>query len=114
MNILLVSPFDFGYPGGVNEHIAQLDLAFQAMGHRTRILAATSLDVGEVDDGHVYRLGQSLPLPSNGSRARITLSPFVSWRVKDFLRAERFDVIHCHEPLAPMLPLAVLLHSKAT
>jgi phosphatidylinositol alpha-mannosyltransferase len=113
MNILLVSPFDFGYPGGVNEHIAQLDAEFRRIGHRTRVLAATSPEIGEVDDGHVYRLGAALPIPSNGSRARVTLSPFVTGRVKEFLRQEQFDIIHCHEPLAPMLPLAVLLHSKS-
>ena len=112
MNILLVSPFDFGHQGGVNEHVARLDRQFQAMGHQTRILAATSMETGEVDDGHIYRLGMAVPLPSNGSLARITISPFVIHKVKGFLDAEAFDVIHLHEPLAPLLPLATLLHSK--
>ncbi len=62
MRILFVSPFDFGVAGGVNEHIVQLDRRFQAMGHQTRILAATSNDYGEDDDGHVYRVGQALPV----------------------------------------------------
>jgi phosphatidylinositol alpha-mannosyltransferase len=44
--------------------------------------------------------------------ARITLSPTVTWRVREFLQKEPFDVIHFHEPLTPMLPLGVLLHSK--
>lgn len=82
------------------------------MGHQTRILAATSMETGEVDDGHIYRLGMAVPLPSNGSLARITISPFVIHKVKGFLDAEAFDVIHLHEPLAPLLPLATLLHSK--
>jgi phosphatidyl-myo-inositol alpha-mannosyltransferase len=112
MKILLVSPFDFGHAGGVNEHIRQLDRQFVAMGHSTRILAATSPDVGEVDDGHVYRLGASVSVPANGSMARITLSPFIGGKVKQFLMAEKFDVIHLHEPLAPMLNLLVLLHSQ--
>jgi phosphatidylinositol alpha-mannosyltransferase len=112
MRILLVSPFDFGHPGGVNEHVAQLDRQFRSLGHETRILAATSIETGEVDDGHVYRLGMAVPLPSNGSMARITVSPFVIGKVKTFLETEPFDVVHLHEPLAPMLPLAVLLHSR--
>lgn len=112
MKILLVSPFDFGHPGGVNEHVAQLDRQFLAMGHETRILAATSLETGEVDDGHLYQLGMAVPLPSNGSTARITFSPFVLGKVKQFLDAEEFDVIHLHEPLTPMLSLAALLHSR--
>lgn len=113
MRILFVSPFDFGVAGGVNEHIIQLDRRFQAMGHSTRILAATSPEYGEADDGHVYRVGQALPIPSNGSTARVTLSPLVINKVRQFLEAEEFDVIHLHEPLAPVLPLAVLLFSRS-
>jgi len=113
MRILFVSPFDFGAAGGVNEHIIQLDRQFQALGHETRILAATSIDHGEHDDGHVYRLGQAVPIPSNGSMARITLSPLVIHKVRQFLESEQFDVIHLHEPLAPVLPLAVLLFSRS-
>lgn len=113
MKILFVSPFDFNVAGGVNEHIIQLDRRFQAMGHQTRILAATSNDYGEDDDGHVYRVGQALPIPSNGSTARVTLSPLVINKVRQFLDTEEFDVIHLHEPLAPVLPLAVLLFSRS-
>lgn len=113
MKILQVSPFDFGVRGGVNEHIAQLDREFARLGHETRILAATSPSAGEVDDGHIYRLGMAIPVPSNGSTARITLSPFILTKVKSFLERENFDVIHMHEPLAPMLPLACLHYSES-
>ena len=113
MKILLVSAFDFSYPGGVNAHVAELDRQFQSLGHYTRILAPRSDHEREDDDGHLFKLGMALPIPSNGSTARITLSPFFSNKVKAFLRRERFDVIHLHEPLAPTLPLMVLLHSHA-
>lgn len=111
MRILLVSPFDFGYPGGVNEHVTQLDRQFRSMGHSTRIIAATSPDVGETDDGHIYRVGMAIPVPSNESMARVTFSPAVTWKVRQFMRAQTFDVVHLHEPLTPLLGPAVLLHS---
>src|SRR6185437_6220793 len=76
------------------------------------VLSARSDEEDEEDDGHYYRLGVTVPVPSNGSTARITLSPFLSGKVKDFLQREEFDVVHLHEPLAPILPLIVLLHSK--
>ena len=113
MKILQVSPFDFNVRGGVNEHVSQLDAAFRSLGHETRILAAASGPVGDNDDGHIYRLGKSLPFPSNGSTARVTISPFVISKVKSFLDREQFDVVHVHEPLAPVLPMAALLFSKA-
>lgn len=108
-----MSPFDFGHAGGVNEHVLHLDREFIRLGHDTRILAATSPEVGEADDGHIYRLGASIPLRSNGSTARITLSPLIIGRVKRFLREEQFDVIHLHEPLAPAIPWVVLMFSQA-
>lgn len=113
MKILQVSPFDFNVRGGVNEHVSHLDAAFRTLGLETRILAASSGDSGEIDDGHVYRLGTSFPFPSNGSTARVTVSPFVISKVRGFLERERFDVVHVHEPLAPVLPMAALAFSKA-
>ena len=113
MKILLVSPFDFTAPGGVNEHILHLDKQFQLLGHATRVLSPRSDEEGEEDDGHHYKLGVTLPVPANGSTARITLSPFVSGKVKEFIHREDFDIVHLHEPLAPTLPPFVLLHSKA-
>jgi phosphatidylinositol alpha-mannosyltransferase len=112
MKILQVSPFDFNVRGGVNEHVSHLDAAYRSLGLETRILAA-STDVGEMDDGHIYRLGASIPFPSNGSTARVTVSPFVISKVRAFLEREQFDVVHVHEPLAPVLPMAALLFSKA-
>lgn len=112
MKILLVSPFDFTFPGGVNEHILHLDAQFRKRGHETRVLTPRSLGEDEQDDGHFIKLGTAVPIPANGSTARITLSPFVSGKVKDLLLRERFDIIHLHEPLAPALPLLVLLHSR--
>jgi len=112
MKILLVSPFAFSFPGGVNEHIMRLDAEFRKRGHVTRVLTPRSLGEDEQDDGHVIKLGTAVPIPANGSTARITLSPFVSGKVKDLLQREQFDVIHLHEPLAPALPLLALLHSR--
>ncbi len=112
MKILLVSPFDFTFPGGVNEHILHLDAEFRKRGHATRVLTPRSLGEDEQDDGHFIKLGTAVPIPANGSTARITLSPFVSGKVKDLLQREQFDVVHLHEPLAPALPLLVLLHSR--
>jgi phosphatidyl-myo-inositol alpha-mannosyltransferase len=113
MKILLVTPFDLNFPGGVNEHLFHLDLQLRELGHSTRILTPRSGDTHQEDDGHVFRVGQSIPVPANGSTARITLSPFISGTIKEFLRAEQFDIIHLHDPLIPTLPLMVLLHSTA-
>lgn len=113
MKILLVTPFDLSCPGGVNEHIHHLDHQLQQLGHSTGILAPRSFWSGDEDDGHTFRVGRAISIPANGSKARVTLSPFISGKIKRFLEREKFDVIHLHDPLIPTLPLTVLRFSEA-
>jgi phosphatidyl-myo-inositol alpha-mannosyltransferase len=112
MKILLSTPFDFAYPGGVNDHVYYLNKELRRQGHKTRVLSPHSNNKC-LENGHHVRIGRSIPLPANGSTARITLSPLVGKRVKEFLRSEHFDIVHLHEPLTPTLQLSVLRHSNA-
>jgi phosphatidylinositol alpha-mannosyltransferase len=111
VKIALVSPYDYPYPGGVTSHILHLDEQFTRMGHAVTVLAPSSRDQTELPAGRVVKLGSVVPVPANGSIARITLSLRLSGRVKRLLNQERFDVIHLHEPFMPALPITVLRHS---
>lgn len=113
MKIALVSPYDFTYPGGANEHIAHLAEEYRLIGHEVRILAPAARHRTPPADPDFYRIGTPVPIHGNGSTARITLSLTLSSKVKEILARERFDVIHLHEPLMPALPLTVLFHSEA-
>ncbi len=61
----------------------------------------------------VHTVGTVVPVPANGSVARISLSLRLSRQVKEILERENFDVIHLHEPLLPALPVTVLRHSHS-
>ena len=111
MKIALVSPYDFAYPGGVCNHIAALQREFIKMGHEVKIIAPASK--GAASDEKLICLGRAWPTPSSGSVARITLTPWISSKVKPVLKHEKFDVIHLHEPLVPMLCTTVLRLSHA-
>ena len=113
MKIALVSPYDYPYPGGVTEHIAALDKHFRALGHETRIIAASTRNEDVLGEHVIKVSGAVSPVHFSGSTARITLSPQVYRRVKTILREEKFDVVHVHEPTAPILSLIVLRHSHA-
>lgn len=117
LKIALVSPYDFGYPGGVTEHVAHLAEQFSARGIDTHIIAPSSDDESEpvnVDAVTIHRIGRVVQVPANGSVARITLS-LRSWlQTKRLLREQQFDLIHLHEPMIPALPLTVLRHSDTT
>jgi phosphatidyl-myo-inositol alpha-mannosyltransferase len=111
VKIALVSPYDYPYPGGVTEHISHLHDEFKRRGHEVHIIAPQSAKVRQQGGEIVHAVGTVVPVPSNGSVARISLSLRLSRQVKEILQREQFEVIHLHEPLLPALPITVLRHS---
>jgi phosphatidylinositol alpha-mannosyltransferase len=61
----------------------------------------------------VYGIGRTVSIPANGARARVTFDVTLYANVKELMRRERFDVVHLHEPLVPVLPYMVLLNSQS-
>jgi phosphatidyl-myo-inositol alpha-mannosyltransferase len=112
VKIMLVSPYDFTYPGGANNHIINLAQEYRALGHDTRVVAPATTGRPLPALAGFIPLGTPVPIHSNGSTARITLSPTLSRQVKRLLADERPDVIHLHEPLMPTLPLTVLWRAE--
>jgi phosphatidylinositol alpha-mannosyltransferase len=116
LKVALVSPYDFSHPGGVTEHITHLSRVLRERGATVKLIGPASGDlpapVGELGVDDFYRVGRPFPVPVNGSIARITMSFHLSRRISRMLDQERFDVIHCHEPLLPALPITVLRASK--
>ncbi|MBL7125222.1 MAG: glycosyltransferase family 4 protein [Dehalococcoidales bacterium] len=111
MKIALVSPYDFTYPGGVTLHISYLERYFTRMGHEVKVIAPASKVVSSFGDRFIP-IGRPRPIPTSGSIARVTISPWLSPRVKAVLNQENFDIIHLHEPLMPMLCTTVLRLSQ--
>ncbi len=108
MKIGLVSPYDWSYPGGVQDHIQRLANELRGRGHTVRILTpATGLRGRQVEYG-VYKVGWAAPVHVNGSIARVAFAPHISGRLRGILEREQFDIIHLHEPLASPLSLYVL------
>ncbi len=112
LKIALVSPYDFAYPGGVAVHISYLEHHLGRMGHEVKVIAPASKAIPGFGDRFIS-IGSPRPIPTSGSIARVTLSPWLSKRVKAVLERERFDIIHLHEPLMPMLCTTVLRLSQA-
>jgi phosphatidylinositol alpha-mannosyltransferase len=108
VKIGLVSPYDWSYPGGVQDHIAHLAAELRSRGNTVRILTpATGPRARQVEYG-LFKLGWAAPLRVNGSVARVAVAPDWRGRIRGLLRREQFDVLHLHEPLASALPLTML------
>ena len=52
--------------------------------------------------------GGAVPVPYNGSVARLSFGPVVAARVRRWLKEGRFDVLHLHEPATPSIALLAL------
>ena len=113
VKIGLVTPYVYPLPGGVNDHVGHLYESLRARGHDVRIITASHglqrssrgrrhpdreglLGAGQRLDGDAHDLA-ALPL----ARSRTSSS------------AERFDLLHFHEPFVPFLTLVALRESRS-
>ncbi|MEO7003239.1 MAG: glycosyltransferase family 4 protein [Ktedonobacterales bacterium] len=114
MKIGLVSPYDWSYPGGVQDHIRRLAAELRVRGHNVRILTPATGPRGRLVEYGVYKLGWAAPLHVNGSVARISVAPDLRGHIRSVLEREQFDVLHLHEPLASALSLSILHLAEQT
>ena len=110
MRIGIVSPYSFDVPGGVQNHIVDLAEALIALGHEVSVLAPADEDADLPP--YVVAAGRAMPLPYNGSVARIAFGPVSTARVRRWLARGRFDVLHVHEPLTLSLSLLAVLSAR--
>jgi phosphatidyl-myo-inositol alpha-mannosyltransferase len=105
MRIGIVCPYSLDTPGGVQNHVKDLAEALIDRGHDVSVLAP-----GEGTDlpPYVVGAGRAVPVPYNGSVARLTFGPVAATRVRRWLKHGRFDVLHLHEPASPSLSLLAL------
>lgn len=106
MRIGMVCPYSFDVPGGVQSHVLQLAEVMQARGHEVSVLAPVSPQVRLPD--YVVSGGKAVPIPYNGSVARLRFGPATHRKVKKWLAEGQFDVLHLHEPNAPSLSMLAL------
>jgi len=137
MRIALVSPYSWTYPGGVTRHIEALAQQYQAQGHHVRVLspydpvdlATTLMHRGarpqpvERPD-YLISLGRTVGFKANGAVSNLSITPGGAVRLAAELRNGGYDVVHVHEPVAPMVgwvasqqwgvPLVGTFHSYST
>ena len=97
-------------PGGVQNHIVDLAEALIGLGHEVSVLAPADEDA-ELPP-YVVPAGRAVPLPYNGSVARIAFGPVSTARVRRWLARGEFDVLHVHEPLTLSLSLLAVLSAR--
>ena len=104
---------DFGAGSGVvHEHVQGFAREARRLGHTVKIVTG-SRPAGASDppDGEedVIRLGASRRVLRGGVLGRVTGGAGAALR--EVLVRERFDVLHAHAPLTPVLPLLAVHHA---
>jgi len=103
MRVGLVCPYSWDVPGGVQEHIRDLAEALMDLGHEISVISPADND--DLLPDYVVPAGRAVPVPYNGSVARLAFGPLSAGRVRRWVREGGFDLLHVHEPAAPSLSL---------
>ena len=120
MRIAILSPYSWTYPGGVTRHIEALAERFIADGHHVRVLApydppgrySSVLHRGARPQNveppeYLVSLGRTLSLKANEAVSNVSITPYALATAQRELRTGGYDVVHIHEPLAPVAPWCV-------
>ncbi|OIQ85232.1 GDP-mannose-dependent alpha-(1-2)-phosphatidylinositol mannosyltransferase [mine drainage metagenome] len=106
LRIGIVCPYSFDVPGGVQFHVRDLAESLIARGHQVSVLAPADDDTPIPE--YMTSVGRAIPVRYNGSVARMTFGPLTAARVRRWLAAGEFDVLHLHEPVTPSLGMLAL------
>jgi phosphatidyl-myo-inositol alpha-mannosyltransferase len=113
MRIAMLSPYSLSRPGGVQGQVLGLARALRTLGHEVTVVGPDEpVDDGPADefvDSDVFVVGGPTGVRSNGSVAPVTVSPIAAIRAVRFVRRGAFDVLHVHEPLAPVAAYGFVL-----
>lgn len=112
MKIGIVCPYLWDIPGGVQAHVRDLAETLIGLGHQVSVLAPGEEDSPSLP-GYVVAAGKTVPIPYNGSVARLQFGLVSATRVRRWLRQAEFDVVHVHEPAPPSLSLLTVLLADA-
>jgi phosphatidyl-myo-inositol alpha-mannosyltransferase len=126
VRIALVSPYSWSYQGGVNRHVESLAEEFLRRGHHVRVLAPfdppdrlsrvlhrAPAEAREIPD-YLVPMGRTAGFSANGAVSN--LAPFPAGGVvapRRELRQGRYDVVHIHEPIVPLVGWNAALGTSA-
>ncbi|MFC4032103.1 glycosyltransferase family 4 protein [Streptomyces polygonati] len=103
MRIGIVCPYSWDVPGGVQFHIRDLAEHLIGLGHEVSVLAPA--DDETPLPPYAVSAGRAVPVPYNGSVARLNFGFLSAARVRRWLHDGNFEVVHIHEPTSPSLGL---------
>jgi phosphatidylinositol alpha-mannosyltransferase len=99
MRVAIISPYDLGLPGGVQDQAIRLSGWLDHLGHESVLIGP-----GEEGPEGAVLLGSTRTIKANRATTPISLNPRLSKKLKEAVSDA--DVIHVHEPLMPLVSTA--------
>ncbi len=125
VRVALVSPYSWTYQGGVNRHVEALAEEFIGRGHHVRVLAPWDppdrlsrwLHRAEAGNSeppdYLIPLGRTIGWGANGAVSNLASFPDSVVRMRRELRSGGYDVVHVHEPIAPLVGWDAMASTEA-
>ena len=108
MRVGLVCPYTWDVPGGVQAHVRDLAGSLLRQGHLVSVLTPVDDPSAPGLEPWVVPAGRAVPVPYNGSVARLCFGPLSLARTRRWVRSGRFDVLHLHEPTVPSVSMLAM------
>jgi len=105
VRIGIACPYTWDVPGGVQAHVRDLADSLLALGHEVSVLSPVDEPDRADLPSYVVPAGRAVPVPYNGSVARLVFGPLSLARTRRWLREGGFDVLHVHEPTVPSVSM---------
>lgn len=113
MNIGIVTQAYYPIKGGVTEHVHATAEELRKRGHTVTIITAYFNRGDEEWNDGVERIGRDLTLPFNGAFVNLTVGFRLCSDLRRLEQQYRFDVVHIHSPLDPVLGIVAMLNIAA-
>ena len=112
--VAIVCPYALSIYGGVQEQVLAMSRELGARGNEVLIVSPDSSDLNDYEStARISHFGRLISIPANGSRAPITLSFSAARKAQRLVSEFKPDVVHFHEPFAPLVGWSVLRSHSA-
>ncbi|MDO8461385.1 MAG: glycosyltransferase family 4 protein [Deltaproteobacteria bacterium] len=104
----IVSEYFYPHLGGVTEHVYYYSRELIRRGFEVVLLTGyegKKIEVELPPSLRIIPIGKTIPIYSNHSFAKVTVGWNLGGKIKKILEEEKFDLLHIHSPMMPILPL---------
>lgn len=111
LKVGIVSEYYYPHLGGLSGDVHYAALEFTKLGYDVKLITSNVEEPHNIHDSplgfEILRVGKSIPIFANGSLAKVAFGFGIGREIKKMIAEQKFDVIHIHCPLTPVLPLLI-------